>query len=172
MSMEEVAVPPAKMTLVNLITGEPLEVQFNPEELGEEVSANWTKVSIPGLGHQLLQFVNTNNHTFSLDLFFDGEGAEQLARLDDARRYLLSLTYPVGSAGDVATGGPPRVLFVWPNLVSFSAQVTKVSMKHQRFTKNLASSRFLAAIEVEEVRDGRLTSEEVRAYGTQRGSGG
>lgn len=163
---------PERMTLADLLTGESLEVQFNPEQLPEEVTVNWTRLSVPGNSHQQLQYGNTNNHTYSLDIFFEAHSEEELERIAEARNFLLSLCYPSGNAGDVATGGPPRVLFVWPNITTFTAHVARVRIVHQRFTLYGESSRYLATVEIEEVRDGRLTSEAVRAIGTRRGVGG
>ncbi len=172
MSLEEATAAPARMSLVDLHTGESMEMQFNPEELPEEVSVNWTRLTVPGMSHQQIQFVNTNNHTFSLELYYRATSEEEALRNKQAKHFLLSLCYPSESAGDVATGGPPRVLFVWPSSVSMVVVVTKVRIQNKRFSQKGLVLSFSASLEVEEVRDGRLTSEQVRAYGTQRGVGG
>lgn len=170
MSIDSATAPPARVTICNLLTQEEVEVQFNPEKLEEEVSINWAKLHIPGHGHQLQQFVNTNNHGVALELYYRATNEEEMKRLEETRKFLLSLCYPSEAAGDVVSGAPARVLFVWPNLFAFTCYVQKVKLVHVSFAQDGRPTRFNATLELEEVRDGRLTSEEVRANGTRRSS--
>lgn len=173
MSIEDAAKKPQRMTLTNMHTGEPMEVQFNPEQLPEELTVNYTRLTVPGMSHQQIQYINTNNHGFTLELFLEALGGERSQeKLEDQRNFILSLMYPVAGASDVPGGAPPRVLFVWPRLATFTAVVTRARFIHTHFASTGAPIRTTATVELEEVRDGRLTSEEVRATGTRRSSGG
>jgi hypothetical protein len=173
MTIGEAVQPPVRMHLVDLRTGEDLEVLFNPELLEEQVGPVWERLEIPGLSHQVLQYKNTSNHTFQLELYSMAHSRIFQTGIDDFRKFLLSLCYPPAAANGIATGGPPRVLLVWPNLVSMTCVVAgNIAFKHTRFTLQGLSSRWTAQLPLEEIRDQRLTSEDVRRLGTRRSSAG
>lgn len=159
---------PERMHLVDLRTGEDWEVMFNPEELNEQVDVNYARMTVPGLSHEPLHYINTSNHGVSLDLFVIGNDATARGLSEVFRRFLLSLTVPSGVATDIAGGAPPRVLFVWPQMFSMVIAITKVGIKHKRFALSGASNHYVASITFEENREGRVTSETVRRLGTRR----
>jgi hypothetical protein len=68
-----------KMYLVKL--GYPeflLQAQFNPTQLPERVSANYQKLAPVGLSHKIHQYVGTENHSMTLDLFFHSNHYEKM----------------------------------------------------------------------------------------------
>lgn len=67
--MKEFAVEPPKAALANVESGETMRFQFNPPELVEELSANWARLSPVGLSHQILHFINTNNHRLPIEIY-------------------------------------------------------------------------------------------------------
>lgn len=160
------------MTLVNIRTNETFEVQFNPTQLEEVVGVNYARQTVPGLSHQVMQFVHTENEKFSFELFFEAtRGASsvaQQARIMDARRFLLSLTHP-RRLGGLVGGGAPRALFVWPSFISLSCVVTNLKFSYNRFNLAGAPCQFLATVSLEEIRDVHVTSDVMRAQGTLRG---
>lgn len=169
MPLEVASQRPARMSIANIVTGDAVEAQFNPTEFEEALEVNWARQTVPGLSHQPLQFVNTGNVKFTLELHFEVHGASaDLEQLHFAKRFLQSLCYPRRGAEDVIGGGPPRALFVWPNVVSLTCVVTGLSFKYGRF--NLAGTpiQFTAKVTLEEIRDVRLLSEEVLADGSRR----
>jgi hypothetical protein len=176
MSLDVAGQTPARMSIANVSTGDSVEAQFNPTELEEALEVNWARQAVPGLSHQPLQFVNTGNTKFTLELNFEAQDpTADLAQLLRARRFLQSLCYPRRGAADVIGGGPPRALFVWPTFVSLTCVITALTFKYSRF--NLAGTpiQFTAKLGLEEIRDVRLLSEDVLANGTQRsgtGNGG
>jgi hypothetical protein len=172
-ALEVAAQTPARMSIANVSSGESIEAQFNPAELEEALEVNWARQTVPGLSHQPLQFVNTGNLKFTLELLFEAQNpASDVDRNLRARRFLHSLCYPRRGAADVVGGGPPRVLFVWPTFVSLTCMIASLSFKYSRF--NLAGTpiHFTARIALEEIRDVRLLSEDVLANGTQRSGAG
>jgi hypothetical protein len=172
-ALEVAAQTPTRMSIANVSSGESIEAQFNPTELEEALEVNWARLTVPGLSHQPLQFVNTGNTKFTLELQFEAQNATtDVERNLRARRFLQSLCYPRRGAANVAGGGPPRVLFVWPTFVSLTCVIASLSFKYSRF--NLAGTpiHFTAKVALEEIRDVRLLSEEVLANGTQRSSTG
>ena len=169
MALEVAGQTPARMSIANISTGDSIEAQFNPTELEEALEVNWARQTVPGLSHQPLQFVNTGNTKFTLELNFEAQDpTADLAQLLRARRFLQSLCYPRRGAGDVISGGPPRALFVWPTVISLTCVITSLAFKYSRF--NLAGTpvQFTAKLGLEEIRDVRLLSEDVLASGTQR----
>lgn len=67
--MKEFTVEPPKAALINIETGEVMRFQFNPPELVEEISVNWARLSPVGLSHQILHYINTNNHRLPIEIY-------------------------------------------------------------------------------------------------------
>jgi hypothetical protein len=169
MGIETAGQVPARMSIANVSTGDSIEAQFNPTEFEEQLELNWARQTIPGLSHQPLQFVHTGNTKFPLELNFEAQDpATTLAEIHYARRFLQSLCYPRRGAETVAGGGPPRVLFIWPNFISLTCVVTALSFKYGRFNLDGTPIQFTAKVTLEEIRDVRLLSEDVLRDGTQR----
>jgi hypothetical protein len=184
---------PARMYITNISSGETVHAQFNPTEFQEALEVNWARQTVPGLSHQPLQFVHTSNSKFTIDLYFNAQDgtsesgtsqatgpdfvtklapigglAQRLNQIHDTRRFLQSLCYPRRGAATVFAGGPPRVLFVWPQVVSLQCILTGLSFRYTRFNIDGTPVEFTASVSLEEIRDVRLLSEEVRQNGTQR----
>jgi hypothetical protein len=169
MGIEVAGRAPARMSIANVSTGDSVEAQFNPTEFEEALEVNWARQTVPGLSHQPMQYVNTGNKKFTLELNFEAQDSTtDLAQIHHARRFLESLCYARRGAADVASGGPPRALFVWPNIVSLTCVITSLSFKHSRFNVAGTPVQFTAKLGLEEIRDVRLFSEDVLANGTQR----
>jgi hypothetical protein len=161
-----------KAHLVDLSTGEDVAFLFNPEQLNEQISVEYSRRSVPGMSHQPLQYQYTGNHQVMLDIYLHGVGDTKLALIDDIRRFLLSLCYPKGNAGSIDDGAPPRVLFVWPSIYSMTCVVRAVNNTASQFRPDGKIVRSIASVTLEEIRDARLTSDTVRRHGTRRSSAG
>jgi hypothetical protein len=169
MGLEAAGRAPARMSIASLATGVAIEAQFNPTELEEVLEVNWARLTVPGLSHQPLQFVHTGNVRFNLDLNFEVQDPTvDLAQIHHARRFLQSLCYPARGAATVATGGPSRVLFIWPGMVSLTSVITTLTFKYTRFNVEGTPVQFTAKLGLEEIRDVRLTADEVLADGSRR----
>lgn len=169
MALDVAARKPARMSIANVATGESVDAQFNPTDFEEALEVNWAQQTVPGLSHQPLQFVNTGNAKFTLELNFEVQDpTTDLERIHLARRFLQSLCYPRRGAEDVVGGGPPRALFVWPGVISLTCVLTALSFKYGRFNLDGVPVQFTAKVTLEEIRDVRLLSEDVLADGTQR----
>jgi len=156
-----------------------LTPQFNPTEFQEALTVNYVRQRVPGLSHEPLQYINTTNQRFTMELFFDALGpsgenplgvSEQAQRNLIARKFLKSVCYPRRPVGDFAIGGPPRLLFVWPHIISLTTVITSLQIQHQRFSATGVPLQFTAAIQLEEIRDMRLIQDDVLENGTIRGS--
>lgn len=161
---------PQRMSLSNLHTAETMEMQYNPEELEEGLEVTYQRLTILGMSHQELQYINTGNHEVTLKLAFDSL-ASPAPKYDiiDARKFLLSLHYAPRGANTIRSGAPPRVLFFWPKLFAIQARILKPQFKHTRFALNGTPTAFVVTVQMSEVLDARLTSDDVRARGTLRG---
>lgn len=164
---------PPRISFSNLRTGETVEMPYFPTTLGEKVAVNWARQIVLGMSHEVLQYSHTGNHTFdALTLPFIAHTPQELSDLSDGRRFLLSLTVPPADAQGVRMGAPDRVLFFWPQLVSMTCVISSVAIKHEQFNSEGSSVRFNATLGLEEIRDVRLTADDVRQHGTRRSNRG
>lgn len=169
------AISPPRMTITNIATNETFTAQFNPPTFDEEVQANWSKLTVPGLSHQPLQFSHTGNEAFTFSLFWRATSSAELNQMRSDRRFLKSLCFPQGSAETVAGGAPPRVLLVWPRMLSLTAVVSAVRLSHEEFNRYAQARVTRGTVQIEEIRDVRITSEDVRGdtelrYGNSPGT--
>ncbi len=161
---------PIRMSIRDLNTGELLEAQFNPTNLDESITVDWARLKPPGLSHEVLQYDHTENYKPGpLELVFDalGEGWS-VDRIGEARKFLLSVCYSKSGAQSVREGEATRVLLFWPNLMSLTCVLTSLKIKHSRFNLAGQPTYFVATVALEEIRDARLFSEDVRNSGTVR----
>ncbi len=166
MGIELALVRPPRCVLVNVTTGESMECLFNPTQLSEKLQVNWSRLAVPGLSHQVLQFQSTGNRQLSgvefyLDRYF---AAEQPGDMDilDFRSFLRSLTVPPEGTEDVAGTAPPRVLVVWPGVLTVEAVVMDVEFQYRQFAVDGTVLVYAANVTFEEILDLRVTSEQLR----------
>lgn len=168
MTIESLGLEAPKMSLARIDTGESLQVQFNPAEFSEELEAVYARLTIVGQSHQQMQFTNTGNLKFSMDLAYTAmAGPDAQQRLLAARRFLHSVHYP-RKASTVAAGGAPRVLFIWPGVISLTSVLTGLKGKFTRFNSQNQPVQYTASITIEEIRDVRILADEVATLGTTR----
>lgn len=139
---------------MNLVTSAIHEPMFNPETLEEVIAVNYTAGQVPGYSQAVEQFLNTDSCKFSFELFYTcvGEGPAGLKRVNDAYLFLKSLTHPHRSES-VKRGGPPRFLFVWPNLITLTCLLKQITFTHTQFNSQGSSIAWKAKIQITEVRD-------------------
>jgi hypothetical protein len=166
MGIELALVRPPRCVLVNVTTGESMECLFNPTELTEKLQVNWNRLAVPGLAHQVLQFQSTGNRQLSgvefyLDRFF---AAEQPGEPDilEFRAFLRSLCVPPAGTEGVLATAPPRTLFIWPDVVTVETVVTDLEFHYRQVAVDGRVLVYAATVGFEEVRDVRVTSEELR----------
>lgn len=175
MGFDSVAQRPARMSIANVLTGDSIEVQYNPTEIEEALGAVYQKKISPGLSHTVKQFIHTEDLAISFDVNFDALTNPRSYTADDAmraRRFLHSLLYPRAGGTTVAEGAPPRALLIVPNLYTLTTVIVKCRVRFTRFFPTGQPSAFTASLSIEEIRDFRITSEEVLADGTQRADSG
>lgn len=168
-----------RMQFANLNNGDVMAPQFNPKEIEEELRVNYNDLDLLGMSHKPSQYKNTDNHRFKFQLRFDALSIRESqgslgipingVNINNARRYLLSLCYSPRGAQDILGGAPPRILFFWPQLVSLEATIRSLKFKHTHFSSQTGGTgQFDCDVELHEIRDVRMTSEDVFANGTIR----
>lgn len=141
-----------RCTLVNVETQERFECLLNPEGLTERISVQYRKHVIPGLGHQPLQYESTGNRQVpSLEFVLDqrlaptDRGADSLLRF---RSFLLALTQPVTPQ---IPSAPPRVLVIWPQVLTLEGVLSDVEFRYQALTEDGSVLAYVATCSFEEV---------------------
>ena len=167
MSFDGAIARPPRCVLVNVTSGESMECLFNPTQLSEKLQVNWNRLAVPGLSHQVLQFQSTGNRQLSgvefyLDRFF-AEAGESDADVLDFRRFLLALTVPPEGTEGVAETAPPRVLVIWPELLTIECVVASVEFHYKQIAIDGSPLVYTATASFEEILDVRVTSEERRS---------
>ncbi len=137
-----------------------IPVLFNPAEYSIERANSYKSTALPGLGSPLIQFVNGDAATLSMDLFLDdwtdpdgppaenpltsgrGEKKSVLQRIDEITD-LLDI--------DESLHAPPRVRFVWGPL-RFEAVLEKVGRKTTLFRPDGTPARATLAVSFRECR--------------------
>jgi len=171
--MKSAAIEPQKMEIANLVTDESRSFMYNPSELQEKVSANYSELVVLGLSHPVQHFTHTSAVTFTFDLFFHSTGKSrdvQQAILRD-RLFLKALTHPWRSSS-IARGGPPRVLFLWPNLLSLTCNVRDVAFTYTQFNPKMEPVSFKASLTIAEIRDAFVGMDDILNSGDDRGGNG
>ena len=166
MPIELAMVRPPRCVLVNVTSGESMECLFNPTQLTEKVQVNWSRLAVPGLSHQVLQFQSTANRSlagveFYLDRFF---ATEQPGEPDimEFRSFLRALTVPSSGTEGVVDTAPPRTLFIWPEVITVETVVTDVEFQYRQVAIDGRVLVYAATVTFEEILDVRVTSEELR----------
>jgi hypothetical protein len=143
-----------------------MECLFNPTQLSEKLQVNWNRLAVPGFSHQVLQFQGTANRQLSgvefyLDRFFAAEQPGDVNILA-FRAFLRALTVPPAGTQDVASTAPPRVLFLWPEVVTIECVVASVEFTYRQLAVDGTVLVYAASVTFEEILDTRVTSEELR----------
>lgn len=158
------------VTLTNLTTGWSFTSLFLPDSLEETLEVLYDRLKVPGMSHQPQQYSGTGNLKFEFECYYRiGKYDTDMTDLQESRKKLMAMCYSPSPADAVVTAAPPRVLFVWPGLVSLTCIITNLQFKHFRFSPEGFSIGYTVRITLEEVRDIRVLAEDVLLLGTQRG---
>lgn len=166
MSIAAAVVRAPRCFLVNVTTGEHMVCLFNPTELSEKIQVNWNRLAVPGLSHQVLQFQSTSNRQLSdIEFYLDRFYADEVGvdgDIKEFRAFLRALTVPPRGTDGVASMAPPRVLFIWPGVVTVESVVASVEFHYRQLAADGRVLVYTAGVNFEEILDTRVTSEELR----------
>ncbi|MCP4678972.1 MAG: peptidoglycan-binding protein [Deltaproteobacteria bacterium] len=150
MSIGKAIKKPERAYLVNIESNASMECMLNPSKLTESIRVNWTRPAVPGLPFQVLQYQSTGNRKvdkleFYLNRILASEQDENAGDILAFRDFIKTLTVP-----SVAGGSPPRVLVVWPNVLTMEAVVTEVEFQYQLFAVDGSALVYTAVCSFEE----------------------
>jgi hypothetical protein len=166
---------PPRGSIRNLVNGEEQDFQFNPQTLEETVEAKYSRAQVHGLSHERMGYTNTGNLKIPIELFIStiaqdllGQQASSQPSIRTRKAWLQSLAYPASSP-DFGLSGTPRILIIWPNVLTLRGRVTKVSFLHRTFSNvDLKTTVGVAKLDFEEDRDDRILMDEVASIGSLR----
>jgi len=117
--------------------GETIDCRFNPSEYTVDKSVNYGELKATGSGASIVQFVDGNAETLSMELFFDTtdelDGSDSTQQAVDVRTQYTELIDSL-LAVDGELHAPPVCRFVWGDGIDFTALVERAE---KRFTKFL-----------------------------------
>lgn len=119
--------------------GETIECKFNPNSYTLEKSVNYGELKATGSGASIMQFVDGNAETLSMELFFDttdklGDDNASTDELDVREQYTEYIDLLLSVDGELHA--PPVCRFVWGDGIDFTALVERAN---KQFTKFLPS---------------------------------
>lgn len=137
-----------------------ITVLFNPAEYSIERGNAYKSTAVPGMGSPLIQFVNGDAATLSMDLFLDdmtdpdgppdetpgGSGRGEKKSVKDRIAEITALLDI-----DPELHAPPPVRFVWGPL-RFDAVIEKIGRKTSLFRPNGAPARATLSVSFREYR--------------------
>ncbi|WP_018259002.1 CIS tube protein [Halomicrobium katesii] len=130
----------AKITILNgKKQGEEVECKFNPNSYTLEKSVNYGEMKATGSGASVMQFVDGNAETLSMELFFDTTDKLDTdnvssKEVDVREQYTKYIDLLLSVDGELHA--PPVCQFVWGDGIEFTALVESAN---KQFTKFLPS---------------------------------
>lgn len=130
----------AQITILNgKQQGETIECKFNPNSYTLEKSVNYGEMKATGSGASVMQFVDGNAETLSMELFFDttdklGSDDVDSKEVDVREQYTKYIDLLLSVDGELHA--PPVCQFVWGDGIDFTALVESAN---KQFTKFLPS---------------------------------
>jgi len=152
---------PARVHIVNTVTGENIPVLFNPNELTRALAVQYEDFGVMGLGHQPQHFRFTGNQEIRLTFGFQKLGKSGRAEMRSQMRFFESLCYPVRQSD--RSSAPPPVLIVWPGYESIVCTAREWEEVGSRFAfDTLEPIAAVVSMAFKELRRYTLTSDIVR----------
>jgi nucleoid-associated protein YgaU len=146
-----------KIKITVLHTGASFNVDFNPEEYTLNKDNNFASQAIPGLSGPIVQFVNGNQRTLDMELFFDTYDTDNSTKQD-----VRTLTGQVMQLMDIDSNlhAPPVLLVAWSSL-QFTCVLARASQKFIMFTEDGTPVRARLTVSFHEYLDPELEAEQV-----------
>jgi nucleoid-associated protein YgaU len=163
------AQPPLKKATITVLDGsrkgDVITALFNPNEYSFDRANSYKTIPVPGLGSPLIQFVNGESDTLSMNLFLDdytdpnGPTTLQQKESEPLGKRLRDLTRLLEIDRDLHA--PPPVRFNWGPM-EFSAVIEKIGRKVTMFHPDGAPARVNLSVSFKEYRTLRQLIEDPR----------
>lgn len=154
-----------KALLTNTVTGQPITVQFNPEEYTLNRETSYAQAAIPGLSAPILQFVHGNMQTLQMELFVDSYEQHKVGSKavngtqSDVRALVRQVTDLM--AIEPSTHAPPVLLFTWGSL-AFTCVLASCAQRYTMFLPDGIPVRARLMVVFNEYRNIDLEAKEVK----------
>jgi hypothetical protein len=132
----------SKAVIQNTVTGERIQVMYNPEEFKVEQGNSFAEIGIPGLNTPPLQYVRGKTRTLSMDLFFDTYETKE-----DVRRHSGLLVKLLDKLPQ--TKAPPVLLFSMGQF-NFQCVLTDVTQRYTMFLRDGTPVRAILSVRFQE----------------------
>lgn len=149
-------------TYVDLLTDVDQMEFLNPSGFKESFGANYAEQNIRGLSHRLLQYDSTENYKLDLELFCEAD-SDTDKQINSIRRFFAAATHPRKGAGTIPKVAPPRLLFMWPKMLTLTCVVRGVSFDHRIFFRNGQTRIMTVNLSLTEIRDVIVYAEDILA---------
>jgi nucleoid-associated protein YgaU len=149
-----------RATLTNLVSGERIEVLFNPEEYTVNRETNFAQLAVPGLSAPVVQFVHGQAQTLEMELFLDSLVANRQAEAGSDVRLLTGKVTGLMDI-DPTLHAPPPVLFTWGSL-TFTCVLSRVSQRFVMFLPSGVPVRARLAVTFSEFRNTEVEARELK----------
>lgn len=117
-----------KAYLVDYVTAEKKEFQYNPNEWEDNRSVNYSTITIPGISHPVYHFIAGGERVIRFTLQFNAMYDKNA--IVDVPHWIRARTYPVRSEFSVQDA-PHKVVFIWPNATSVRGVIVQADRKIQ-----------------------------------------
>lgn len=170
-----------KANITNTVSGECVEVMFNPEEYTVSSDVNFAQQTVPGLSAPVIQFVSGNMQTLEMELLIDtyeahggdtvtasggdtGPGSSERVRSvnaagEDVRLHTRKITDLMNI--DPTTHAPPVLLFTWGSF-AFSCVLARTSQRFVMFRSDGIPVRARLQVTFNEIRNLELEAKEIK----------
>lgn len=154
-----------RATITNTVTGDAVEVLFNPEEYTQSAEVNYAQAAIPGLSAPVLQFVSGGAGSLEMELLVDTyeEHRSGSRTVNGAGADVRALTRRITGLMEIepSTHAPPVLIFAWGSL-AFTCVLARVSQRFLMFLPDGTPVRARLTVTFTEFRNVELEAKEIK----------
>jgi len=168
---------PQRWFLMDVDSGDIWDFPLNPEVVSESVAVNYSRAAIAGMSHEQLQYSRTGNIKVPLRIILHRDMIARDRNITWAKaqdvmmkfvRFVQSLTVVQKKYLGQIGGSPPSVYLSVPELLEIQAKVTNLGITYDQLDHDYKPIMVTVQVELEEHRESRYYSEDVREFGTRR----
>ena len=137
----------------------------NPQTLQVSVRATYGKLAPVGWSQQIVQYGSTESVAMPIELYFSAQQIwrfkdHSVVNIDQGVDFLASFLQPKGEGL-----APPRLLLIWPKMVTIVLGVEEFQVTHSQFYRSLQASIATVTMQATEIETQFVSS------GTRRSGG-
>lgn len=140
----------AKLTIIGLDKGGPVQAQYNPKEVGIDKSVPWQKAPTSTGDQPELTFTSAEGRSMSFELFFDTYEKGTDVHASHVSK-LLELAMVMEPNGSEEKKRPTRVQVIWGNgLPAFEGVIESIGTKYTMFLPSGVPVRATCSVKIKE----------------------